>query len=189
MYVPYFILFTLITITKTTSTDFYSLSAVDIRGNEVSLTKYRGKVSLVTNVASECGYTDSHYKSLVKLHGILNRHQKFTILAFPCNQFGNQEPATDYQIELFIRTQYKAEFPMFSKIDVIGSNASVVFKFLSEQANQAPDWNFWKYLVDHRGKVVGAWGPQTPVEDIFDVVKTVVEVAEAMRDEKKKKEL
>jgi len=158
--------------------DFYSLSALDVRGIRVDFSKYKGKVLLVTNVASECGYTDSHYKEYVKLHGILNRNNKFSILAFPCNQFGNQEPATDQQIELFIRTHYKAEFPIFSKVDVIGSNASEVFKYLAGRANQAPDWNFWKYLVDHKGKVLNAWGPQTPVNQIFDVVKATVEAAE-----------
>uniref|UniRef100_T1IZN1 Glutathione peroxidase n=1 Tax=Strigamia maritima TaxID=126957 RepID=T1IZN1_STRMM len=123
-------------------------------GNKVSLTKYHGKFGY------KCG-------------------ERMWIHGFPL-QITSKTPRsrlTDYQIE---RLQYKAEFPMFSKIDVIGSNA---------KQQLAPDWNFWKYLVDYRGKVLGAWGPQTPVEDIFDVVNTAVEVAETIRDEKKKKEL
>lgn len=163
--------------------DFYALSAVDIQGNEESFEKYRGKVSLVVNVASDCGYTEGHYKDMAKMHAILNRKHKLTILAFPCNQFGMQEPSSEPEIEMSVRTKYKAEFPMFAKVEVVGSNAHPVFKYLAEQTNQAPDWNFWKYLIDKDGKVLKTWGPQTAVNKIFDVVKSAVEAAEASAEE------
>ncbi|KAM4641460.1 glutathione peroxidase 7 [Discoglossus pictus] len=145
--------------------DFYTHRVVNIRGKLVSLEKYRGSVSLVVNVASECGYTDSHYKELQKLQRLLGPHH-FNVLAFPCNQFGQQEPGGDRDIETFVRKQYDASFPIFSKIAVTGTGANPAFKYLTESSMKEPDWNFWKYLVDPEGKVVDAWGPLVPVEDV-----------------------
>jgi len=169
--------------------DFYSFHAMDIRGNDLSLDEFRGKVSLVVNVASECGYTDSHYKGLVKLYHILGYGGKFTVLAFPSDQFGGQEPGENAEIEAFAKDKYKVEFPMFAKVNVIGASAHPAWKSLAGQANQAPDWNFWKYLVDANGRVVEAWGPKTSVKDIFERVRSEVEKISGDDIQKQKREL
>jgi len=155
--------------------DYYTFSVTDIEGNELSLEKYRGAVSLVVNVASLCGYTDSSYKALKRLQDILGFGGKFNVLAFPCNQFGDQEPYDDETIFNFATSNYDVEFPMFSKIDVIGENADPAFKNLISQSSVHPDWNFYKYLVDHNGKVLKVWSTKSTVEEIFDSVKAAVE--------------
>ncbi|KAG8232611.1 hypothetical protein J437_LFUL010734 [Ladona fulva] len=119
-----------LTINNEIAEDFYSFVVKDIRGEDVPLEKFRGKVSLVVNVASECGYTDSHYKALKRLHDILSFHGKFNVLAFPCNQFGEQEPLENDQIEEFAVNEYGVEFPLFGKINVIGENSHPAFKYL-----------------------------------------------------------
>ncbi|XP_065769156.1 glutathione peroxidase 7 isoform X2 [Muntiacus reevesi] len=110
--------------------DFYDFKAVNIRGKLVSLEKYRGSVSLVVNVASECGFTDQHYRALQQLQRDLGPHH-FNVLAFPCNQFGQQEPDSNKEIENFARRTYSVSFPMFSKIAVTGTGAHPAFKFLT----------------------------------------------------------
>uniref|UniRef100_A0A8C5R7U5 Glutathione peroxidase n=1 Tax=Leptobrachium leishanense TaxID=445787 RepID=A0A8C5R7U5_9ANUR len=109
--------------------DFYTFKVVNIRGKLVSLEKYRGSVSLAVNVASQCGYTDGHYKALQQLQRDLGSSH-FNVLAFPCNQFGHQEPDGDREIESFIRRNYSVTFPMFSKIAVSGTGANAAFKYL-----------------------------------------------------------
>ncbi|XP_065698883.2 glutathione peroxidase 7 isoform X2 [Patagioenas fasciata] len=115
--------------------DFYTFKVVNIRGKLVSLEKYRGSVSLVVNVASECGYTDSHYKALQQLQRDFGPYH-FNVLAFPCNQFGQQEPDTDKEIESFARKTYGASFPMFSKITVSGAGAIPAFKYLIDSSHR-----------------------------------------------------
>lgn len=145
--------------------DFYDFQAVNIRGKLVSLEKYRGSVSLVVNVASECGFTDQHYRALQQLQKDLGPHH-FNVLAFPCNQFGQQEPDSNREIESFARHTYSVSFPMFSKVAVTGTGAHPAFKYLTETSGKEPTWNFWKYLVAPDGKVVGAWDPTVAVEEI-----------------------
>ncbi|KAM6173349.1 glutathione peroxidase 7 [Erethizon dorsatum] len=145
--------------------DFYDFQAVNIRGKLVSLEKYRGAVSLVVNVASECGFTDQHYRALQQLQKDLGPHH-FNVLAFPCNQFGQQEPDSNREIESFARHTYSVSFPMFSKVEVTGTGAHPAFKYLTETSGKEPTWNFWKYLVAPDGKVVGAWDPTVAVEEI-----------------------
>ncbi|XP_053098719.1 glutathione peroxidase 7 [Hemicordylus capensis] len=145
--------------------DFYSFKVVNIRGKLVSLEKYRGSVSLVVNVASECGYTDSHYKALQQLQREYGPYH-FNVLAFPCNQFGQQEPDNNKEIESFARKTYGVSFPMFSKIAVKGSGANPAFKYLTESTGEEPTWNFWKYLVNPNGKVVKAWDSTVTLEEI-----------------------
>uniref|UniRef100_A0A8C4QHN4 Glutathione peroxidase n=1 Tax=Eptatretus burgeri TaxID=7764 RepID=A0A8C4QHN4_EPTBU len=145
--------------------DFYSFRSTNIRGKEVSLEKYRGSASLVVNVASDCGYTEGHYKALQSLQTDLGpRH--FNVLAFPCNQFGGQEPGTNAEIESFARHVHGATFPMFAKTTIFGSKPEPAFKFLIDSTGKEPRWNFWKYLVDPGGKVLGGWGPETSVDEI-----------------------
>lgn len=159
---------------QTFSKNFYSFTVEDIRGNTVDLGVYAGKVSLVVNVASECGYTDGHYRALVQLQQTLGR-VKFTILAFPCNQFGQQEPGENWQIQSFADRIYKVNFPMFAKIDVLGANVPECWKFLIETSGKEPNWNFWKYLVNENGVVLNAWGPQTSLTEIYKHIREAID--------------
>ncbi|KAK6179163.1 hypothetical protein SNE40_011583 [Patella caerulea] len=132
------------------------------------------QVTLVVNVASECGYTDGHYRSLVRLQNKLGQHNKFSVLAFPCNQFGEQEPGTRKDIQAFTKKYYHINFPLFDKINVLPPNVAEPWQFLIKSAKVAPNWNFWKYLVDENGHVLNAWGPAESVEDIFYEVRDAV---------------
>jgi glutathione peroxidase len=127
---------------------FFDLQANDIYGKSLDFSQFRGKVTLVVNVASECGYTDSHYLSLVKLYRqIQSDSAPINILAFPCNQFGQQEPGTADDIVRFV-TKYGVEFTMMEKADVNGPNASIVYKFLKSKAGPPTiSWNFATYYV------------------------------------------
>ena len=111
------------------------------------------QISLVVNVASECGYTDLNYRELVSLQE--DYHDRgFNVLAFPCNQFGGQEPASNEDILRFVKEKYDVNFPMFAKVDVKGEQIAVVYEHLTGTLLSSPKWNFCKYLVDGSGKVV-----------------------------------
>uniref|UniRef100_A0A5B7BQN4 Glutathione peroxidase n=1 Tax=Davidia involucrata TaxID=16924 RepID=A0A5B7BQN4_DAVIN len=142
----------------------YDFSVKDIRGNDVPLSNYNGKVLLIVNVASKCGFTQSNYKELNILYEKY-KDQGFEILAFPCNQFGWQEPGTNEKIQETACTMFKAEFPIFDKIEVNGKNAAPLYKFLkSEKGGILGDgikWNFTKFLVSKEGKVVERYAPTT----------------------------
>ncbi|XP_066528939.1 glutathione peroxidase 7 [Hoplias malabaricus] len=153
--------------------DFYSFKVVNSRGRLVSLEKYRGSVSLAVNVASECGFTEEHYTDLQQLQRDFGPFH-FNVLAFPCNQFGQQEPGSDKEIDSFVRRVYGASFPIFSKIAVVGTGANNAFKYLAEVTGKEPDWNFWKYLIDADGKVVGSWGPKVSVKEIRPLISDMV---------------
>ncbi|KAL4236610.1 Glutathione peroxidase 7 [Mactra antiquata] len=162
---------------------FYNFNVLDSENREISLQEYRGKVTLIVNVASECGFTDSHYRSLIRLKNVLLPGGKFEILAFPCNQFGRQEPGTNEDIQNFVKEVYHVNFPVLGKIDVYGNNAPEAWRYLTSTYGKVPDWNFWKYLVDEDGIVVNAWGPRTPVEDIFHEVKESVDKIGYLKNE------
>ncbi|XP_039591556.1 glutathione peroxidase 7 [Polypterus senegalus] len=166
-----------VSLSESKDKDFYTFKVVNIRGKLVSLEKYRGSVSLVVNVASECGFTEEHYKDLQQLQRDFGPYH-FNVLAFPCNQFGKQEPGSDREIEMFARSTYAVSFPMFSKIAVVGSGANNAFKYLVDASGKEPDWNFWKFLVDPNGKVVNAWGPKVSVQQVrphvTDLVRQVI---------------
>ncbi|KAB2066665.1 hypothetical protein ES319_A09G177900v1 [Gossypium barbadense] len=136
----------------------------DIRGNDVSLSDYSGKVVLIVNVASKCGLTQSNYKELNVLYEKY-KNQGFEILAFPCNQFAGQEPGTNEQIQEVACTMFKAEFPIFDKVEVNGKNATPLYKFLKSEKGgyfgDAIKWNFTKFLVNKEGKVVERYAPTT----------------------------
>lgn len=151
----------------------YSINAVDIHGQNVTLEKFKGKVLLIVNVATYCGFTQNHYKDLVKLQDMYSK-SKFSVLAFPCNQFGEQEPDTDEEIFEFLRDVYKVNFPVFSKIEVTGENAHPLYLYLKDINGKAPTWNFWKYLISHKGTLLNAWGPMTSVESISDDIHRAV---------------
>ncbi|KAI7794512.1 glutathione peroxidase 7 [Triplophysa rosa] len=158
-------LFTFSCLIEAKQKDFYTFKLVNSRGRLVSLEKYRGSVSLVVNVASECGFTDEHYGDLQQLQKDFGPFH-FNVLAFPCNQFGQQEPGSDKEIDSYVRRVYGVSFPLFSKIAVTGAGANNAYKYLVDASGKEPTWNFWKYLIDTDGKVVDAWGHDVSVKDI-----------------------
>ncbi|KAF6739284.1 putative glutathione peroxidase 8 [Oryzias melastigma] len=145
--------------------DFYSFEVKDAKGRTVSLEKYRGKASLVVNVASHCEHTEANFRFLQELHRELGTSH-FNVLAFPCGQFGKTELGLSRDIEAFARNTYGLTFPFFSKIKTFGSEAEPAFKFLTDSVQKFPKWNFWKFLVDPEGKVVRFWRTDEPTESI-----------------------
>jgi len=132
--------------------DFYSFRPKALDGSPADLASFRGKVVLVVNVASECGYTPQ-YAGLQKLHAEL-KDRGFAVLGFPSNDFGGQEPGTPEQIRQFCTTKYQVDFPLFEKVQTkAGDGQSPVYEWLGKQAGKLPNWNFCKYLVGKDGKV------------------------------------
>ncbi|XP_022730015.1 phospholipid hydroperoxide glutathione peroxidase 1, chloroplastic-like isoform X2 [Durio zibethinus] len=147
-----------------TEKTLYNYTVKDIDGKDVSLSKFKGKVLLIVNVASRCGLTTSNYSELSHIHEKY-KTQGFEILAFPCNQFGGQEPGSNPEIKQFACTRFKAEFPIFDKVDVNGPNTAPVYQFLKSSAGgflgDLVKWNFEKFLVDKNGKVAERYPPTT----------------------------
>ncbi|MBW1844238.1 MAG: glutathione peroxidase [Deltaproteobacteria bacterium] len=142
------------------------LSAKRLGGPEESLARYRGEVLLIVNTASECGYTPQ-YAGLQTLYERY-REKKFSVLGFPSNDFGKQEPGDDRQIGAFCKSNYGVEFPMFSKIDVLGADAHPVYAYLTSLPKPIGgpiEWNFQKYLVDRKGNVVARFESDTEPDD------------------------
>lgn len=157
----------------------YDFSYVDIDGKEQSLEKYRNKVLIIVNVASQCGYTKSNYEDLSELYDKY-KDQGLSVLGFPCSQFGNQEPGTEEEIKNFVCTRFKASFDMAKKVDVNGSNAHPLFVFLKKQQGGTfgdfIKWNFTKFVVNKKGQVVKRYGPSTnPKEFEGELVKLLKE--------------
>jgi glutathione peroxidase len=172
--------------------NFYSLTATNIDGEEVALDAFKGKVSLVVNVASKCGFTSISYKELVQMYRDLGAEDYFTILAFPCNQFGEQEPEKEDVIHKFVTEQFDVKFPMFSRVDVTGQNAHPVWKYLVKATGSTPTWNFFKYLVDHTGRVVEVFATKESLwkydpEGAYDLIKMYVKEAKKYAKESKPK--
>ena len=172
--------------------NLYSLKATNINGEEVALDAFRGKVSLVVNVASKCGFTSITYKELMQMYKDLGSDDYFTILAFPCNQFGEQEPEKEEVIEKFVKDQFDVKFPMFSKVDVTGEHAHPVWKYLVKATGTTPTWNFFKYLIDHTGNVVEVFPTKESLwkydpEGAYDVIKQYVKAAKKYAKEVKPK--
>jgi glutathione peroxidase-family protein len=136
------------------SSKLYEFSVKTIDGKERSLSEYKGKVLLIVNVASECGFTPQ-YKGLQEIYQKY-KDRGFVILGFPSNDFGHQEPGTDAQIKQFCESKYNVTFDMFSKIDVKGENQAPLYKYLTTECEVPHEisWNFNKFLVDRTGKVV-----------------------------------
>lgn len=138
-------------------------------GGMASLDTWRGKVLLIVNTASKCGFTPQ-YEGLEQLHRDYAA-RGFEVLGFPCNQFGAQEPGDAAEIATFCSTVFDVTFPMFAKIDVNGPAADPLFERLKEEApgllgSKAIKWNFTKFLVDRSGKAVRRYAPQTKPEDV-----------------------
>ena len=142
----------------------YDFSVKDIDREEISLEKFKGKTLLIVNVASRCGFT-SQYTGLQSLYEKY-KDKGFEILAFPCNQFGSQEKGTNDEIKEFCSTEYNVSFTLFDKIDVIGDNASPLFKKLTQDAGREIQWNFTKYLINKDGDFVRGFGTQKKPEEI-----------------------
>ncbi|KAJ4712137.1 Glutathione peroxidase [Melia azedarach] len=142
----------------------YDFTVKDAKGQDVNLSAYRGKVLLIVNVASKCGMTNSNYMELNQLYEKY-KDQGLEILAFPCNQFGDEEPGSNDQITEFVCTHFKSEFQIFEKIDVNGEYASPVYKFLKSGKwgifGDNIQWNFAKFLVDKNGEIVDRYYPTT----------------------------
>nr|GEX85702.1 probable glutathione peroxidase 8 [Tanacetum cinerariifolium] len=135
----------------------YDLTVKDANGNNLDLSIYNGKVLLIVNVASKCGLTNSNYSELNQLYAKY-RDQGFEVLAFPCNQFGDEEPGSNEQILEFVCTRFKSEFVVFDKIEVNGENTAPLYKFLKSGKwgifGDDIQWNFAKFLVDKKGQPV-----------------------------------
>jgi glutathione peroxidase len=148
------------------SKELLDLSARRLAGSEEPLSRYRGKVLLIVNTASECGYTPQ-YAGLEALYERY-RDKKFSVLGFPSNDFGEQEPGDDRQIGAFCKSNYGVEFPMFSKVRVLGADAHPVYAYLTslpKPIGGPVEWNFQKYLVDRKGNVVARFESETKPND------------------------
>jgi glutathione peroxidase len=142
---------------------FYDLKANTLLGKPGDLAQYRGKVSLVVNVASKCGYTPQ-YEGLEKLHREM-KGKAFNVLGFPSNDFGGQEPGTAEEIAQFCKLTYDVTFPMFEKVVTgVGPDQSPIYAFLGKSGN-LPAWNFSKYVVDKSGRVVAFFPSDVTPED------------------------
>ncbi|KFH46938.1 Peroxiredoxin-like protein [Hapsidospora chrysogenum ATCC 11550] len=163
------------------ATSFYDFKPLDKRGQEVPLETYKGKVVLVVNTASKCGFTpqyaglESLYTKLKQSHG-----DDFVILGFPCNQFGSQEPGSDEEIQNFCQVNYGVSFPIMKKIDVNGDAAAPLYQWLKEvkpglMGLKRVKWNFEKFLIGRDGNVKGRWAsstkPQALEEPILEELK------------------
>ena len=155
-------------------TSVYDFSARDIDGKEQPLIAYQGKVLLIVNVASKCGFTPQ-YAGLEALQRKF-AGRGFAVLGFPCDQFGHQEPGDEQEIKNFCSLTYDVSFPMFAKVAVNGDGAHPLYRFMKKTAKgllgtEAIKWNFTKFLVDRDGTIVGRYAPTAKPESIAkDVV-------------------
>ena len=152
------------TIASTSAHSVYEIDVTTLDGRSIRMDAFKGQVLLIVNVASRCGFTPQ-YEGLEALYRRF-KDRGFSVLGFPCNQFGAQEPGTASEIQQFCAKQYHVTFPLFSKIDVNGSNAHPLFVFLKSRqrgflGGKAIRWNFTKFLVDRQGEVVARFGSRT----------------------------
>ncbi len=150
-------------------TSVYDYSATLADGTTTSLSDYKGQVLLIVNTASKCGFTPQ-YEGLEKLHAT-HKDAGFAVLAFPCNQFGAQEPGSTEEIVEFCEMRFQTSFPLFEKIDVNGTHSHPLYKHLKSEVKgllgtERIKWNFTKFLINRDGKVVGRFGSQKKPADI-----------------------
>ena len=155
----------------------YDFSVTDIHGADKPLRDFDGQVLLIVNVASKCGFTPQ-YQGLQALY---NRYRErgFAVLAFPCNQFGGQEPGEEAEILNFCETQYNVTFPLFGKIDVNGSTAAPLYQYLKKAEPgilgiEAIKWNFTKFLIGRDGKVIKRYAPTVAPEELAADIERVL---------------
>tara|TARA_R110000868_G_scaffold202649_4_gene450352 strand:- start:3644 stop:4126 length:483 start_codon:yes stop_codon:yes gene_type:complete len=159
------------------SAKFYNLKAKSLDGSETSLEKWQGQVLLVVNVASKCGFTNQYegLEALQKKYAA----KGFSVLGFPCNQFGAQEPGDAEEIKSFCETTFGVTFPMFAKVDVNGTNTHPVYEYLKEElpgalGTKAIKWNFTKFLIDKDGHPIKRYAPQDKPEALEDDIKKLL---------------
>ena len=155
----------------------YDFKVLNQKGEEVSLDIYKGKVLLIVNTATKCGFTPQ-YEALEAMYEEL-KDQGFEILDFPCNQFLHQAPGSDEEINQFCSLKYNTKFPRFKKIDVKGDNADPLYKWLICQNEKGKakniKWNFTKFLIDKNGNVVERFGSMDKPQNFIDKVKAELE--------------
>lgn len=159
------------------SNDIYQFSANDTSGQSIDLAQFKNKVMLIVNTASDCGFTPQY-------EGLQDLYQKyqpegFEVLAFPCNQFKQQEKGNDAEIKQFCDLRFNIKFPLFSKIEVNGKNAHPLFDFLKSEApgllgSKGIKWNFTKFLVNKKGEVVKRYAPTTKPGAIESDIKNLL---------------
>lgn len=156
------------TLIQNTAMNIYDFTVLDIKKQPVKLDRYKGKVLLVVNTATGCGFTPQ-YEGLEALYKKY-KDQGFVVLDFPCNQFANQAPGTEEEIVSFCQLKYDVSFPQFAKIKVNGDDAEPLYKYLKEQKGgtlgKAIKWNFTKFLIDQDGNVIERYAPTTKPESI-----------------------
>ncbi|MFA9462652.1 MAG: glutathione peroxidase [Velocimicrobium sp.] len=154
----------------------YDIEVKDENGNKVSMEAYKGKVLLIVNTATGCGFTPQ-YEGLQKLYDKY-KDRGFIVLDFPCNQFGNQAPGSNQEIHEFCQLKYDTTFPMFSKIEVNGKNEEPLFKYLKQNSKSLLGtkikWNFTKFLVDQNGNVIERFAPTTEPEKIDSKIENLL---------------
>jgi glutathione peroxidase len=157
--------------------DIHAIPARRLDGSERDLTEFKGKVLLIVNVASRCGFTPQY----TGLEAIYRRYkeQGFEVLGFPCNQFGSQEPGDAAEIGSFCSTTYDVTFPMFAKINVNGEDAHPLYQHLKSArpgllGTAGIKWNFTKFLVDRQGAVVKRFAPNDKPEDISSDIEALL---------------
>ena len=148
--------------------NIYDFKVRSAKGEDVSMADYKGKVLLIVNTATGCGFTPQ-YEGLQKLYDKY-KDKGLEILDFPCNQFGHQAPGTEEEIQEFCTLKYKTTFPLFAKVEVNGKNEEPLFRYLKSQEGgflgDDIKWNFTKFLVSREGTVVGRYAPITKTESI-----------------------
>lgn len=149
-------------------TNIYQFEAELLEGENKSFSDYDGKVLLIVNTASKCGFTPQ-FAGLEKLYEKYNT-QGFEVLGFPCNQFGGQDPGSNEQIGEYCQRNYGVKFPMFAKVDVKGPEAHAIFRYLTNNSKgilgNGIKWNFTKFLINKKGEVINRYAPTTKPEDI-----------------------
>jgi glutathione peroxidase len=159
-------------------TNIYQFEAELLEGENKSFSDYEGKVLLIVNTASKCGFTPQ-FAGLEKLYEKY-KDQGLEVLGFPCNQFGGQDPGTNEQIGTYCQRNYGVSFPMFAKVNVKGPEAHVIFRYLTNNSKgilgNGIKWNFTKFLINKKGEVINRYAPTTKPEDIEqDVEKALAE--------------
>jgi glutathione peroxidase len=149
-------------------TNIYQFEAELLDGKNKSFADYQGKVLLIVNTASKCGFTPQ-FAGLEKLYEKY-KDQGLEVLGFPCNQFGGQDPGSNEQIGAFCQKNYGVNFPMFAKVDVKGPEAHIIFRYLTNNSKgvlgNGIKWNFTKFLINKKGEVINRYAPTTKPEDL-----------------------
>jgi len=171
--------FTALLHAKETTMSIYDFRVKSIDEKEISMSVYKGKVLLIVNVASECGFTPQ-YEGLEKLYQAY-KDRGFMVLGFPSNQFGKQEPKSNKEIRFFCQGNYDVHFDMFAKVDVNGEDAIALYKYLKHEKSgflwtESIKWNFTKFLIDREGRVIKRYGSSTKPESIKEDIERLLEV-------------